>query len=34
MPLRSHPTPVIIPPTDVVDGVTLPPPHLDRDTGG
>jgi hypothetical protein len=22
MPLRGHPTPVIVPPTDVVDGVT------------
>jgi hypothetical protein len=33
-PLRRHPTSVIVPPTDAVGGVTLPPPHSDRDTVG
>jgi hypothetical protein len=26
LPLRSHPTPVIVPPMDAGDGVTLPSP--------
>jgi hypothetical protein len=34
MPLRRHPTPVLVPPTDAVEGVALSHPHSNRDMGG
>jgi Prolyl oligopeptidase family len=34
MPLRRHPTPVLVPPTDAVEGVPLPPPHINGDMVG
>jgi hypothetical protein len=32
--LRSHPTPLIFQLTEAANGVTLPPPHINRDTVG
>jgi hypothetical protein len=34
MPLRRHATPVMVQPTNAMDGVTLPPPHSDCNTVG